>query len=390
VKLLPICLVLCLLLAAPASAHRNQHGGGPSVKVIASGLDNPRHVAVAKNGDVYVAEAGRGGDPATSKSCFDSAEGFACTGATGALTRISKHHGTWKKERVVKGLASFAPASGDSAIGPHGVFARGNDVFFTNGGPTEPTRGNPPQTVFRDPTLVSEEPISRLYGTLLKLGHHGRVSPVADIWKFEDRFNPDEELGNSHVDSNPVDVWAGRRGFLVADAGGNTVLRVGHRGIRVVNVFPNQSQPNPFGGPDVAMQAVPTGVVRGPDGAIYVSQLTGFPFPIGGARIFRIDPRTGVVKTYARGFTNAMDLAFGRDGTLYVLEIRHASLLSMTDTSGAILAVPPGGGTAVPVTLPGGTTLTEPGGIDYAGGKLYVSNHAREAGDGQVLEVKLG
>jgi hypothetical protein len=388
VKLLSICLGLCLLLAAPASAARNQHGGGASVKVIASGLDNPRHVAVAKNGDVYVAEAGRGGDPATSKSCFDSAEGFACTGATGAITRISKHHNGFKQRRVVSGLASFAPASGDSAIGPHGVFARGNDVFFTNGGPTEPLRGG--QTVFRDPTLVSEEPISRLYGTLLRLGKHGRVSPVADIWKFEDRFNPDEELGNSHVDSNPVDVWAGRHGFLVADAGGNTVLRVGRHGIRVVNVFPNQDQPNPFGGPDVPMQAVPTGVVRGPDGAIYVSQLTGFPFPIGGARIFRIDPRTGVVKTYARGFTNAMDLAFGRDGTLYVLEIRHASLLSMTDTSGAILAVPPGGGTPVPVTLPQNTTLTEPGGIAYAGGKLYVSNHAREAGAGEVLMVSLG
>jgi hypothetical protein len=389
VKLLSICLGLCLLLAAPASAHRNQHGGGPSVKTIASGLDNPRHVAVAKNGDVWVAEAGRGG-PVGSKSCFDSAEGPSCTGATGALTRIPQQHGTWKQKQVVTGLASFAPASGESAIGPHGVFARGNHVFFTNGGPTEPTRGDPPQTVFRDPTLVSEDPISRLYGTLLKLGKHGRVSPVADIWKFEDEFNPDEELGNSHVDSNPVDVWAGRHGFLVADAGGNTVLRVGHRGIRVVNVFPNQDQPNPFGGPDVPMQAVPTGVVRGPDGAIYVSQLTGFPFPIGGARIFRIDPRTGVVKTYATGFTNAMDLAFGRDGTLYVLEIRHASLLSTTDKSGAILAVPPGGGTPAPVTLPGNTTLTEPGGIAYARGKLYVSNHAREAGKGEVLEVRLG
>jgi hypothetical protein len=74
-------------------------------------------------------------------------------------------------------------------------------VYFTNGGPTEPLRNG--QTVFRDPTLVSEEPISRLYGTVLKLGHHGRVSLVADIWKFEDLFKADEELGNSHVDSNP-------------------------------------------------------------------------------------------------------------------------------------------------------------------------------------------
>jgi hypothetical protein len=84
-----------------------------------------------------------------------------------------------------------------------------------------------------------------------------------------------------------------------------------------------------------------------------VSQLTGFPFPIGGARTFPIDPRTGVVKTYARGFTNAMDLAFGPDGT---------PLLS-PDTAGAILA--------------GRKTLIVP-------------NHGREKDKGQVLEVRLG
>jgi hypothetical protein len=366
------------IAAAPASAH---HRAGPTVKVIADALDNPRHVAVASDGDVYVAESGRGGDPATSKSCFDSAEGPACTGATGALTKVFKHHGRFRQERIVTGLASFAPANGDSAIGPHGVFVRGRDVYLTNGGPTEPLRGG--ATVFRDPTLVSEEPISRLYGTLLKAGKHGRVSLIADIWRFEDLFNPDEELGNSHVDSNPVDVFAGRRGFLVADAGGNTVLRVDRRGaIRVVNVFP--SIPTSTG-----MQAVPTGVVKGPDGAIYVSQLTGFPFPVGGAKVFRIDPQTGVVKTYASGFTNAMDLAFGPDGTLYVLEIRANSLLS-TNTDGGLWAVPPGGGTPQRIALPAGT-LTEPGGLAVAGRhKLVISNRARDAGDGEVLLVNLG
>ncbi len=382
---LPIAVVLGLIAAPPASARHHQ--SGPSIKTIASGLDNPRHVAVAKDGDVFVAEAGRGGDPATSKSCFDSAEGPACTGATGAITRVSEHRGHWVQERVAKGLASFAPATGNSAIGPHGVFAVGHDVYFTNGGPTEPLRNG--ATVFRDPTLVSEEPISRLFGTLLKLGHHGRVSLVADIWKFEDLNNPDEELGNSHVDSNAVDVWAGRHGFLVADAGGNTVLRVGHGGIRVVNVFPNMLEPNPMGGPDIPMQAVPTGVVKGPDGAIYVSQLTGFPFPVGGARIFRIDPRTGVVKTYARGFTMAMDLAFGPDGTLYVLEIDHDTILGGS-TDGAIFAVPPGGGTPQRLALPPGT-LTEPGGLAVAGrNTLVVSNHGREAGNGEVLKIGLG
>ncbi len=134
--------VRCLLLAVAASFVVAAPAGarGLDVDVIADELDNPRHVAVAKNGDVYVAEAGEGGNHATARSCFDTAEGFACTGRTGAITRISRH----RQERVVDGLASFAPANGDSAIGPHGVFADGNDVYFTNGGPTGPTRGDPP------------------------------------------------------------------------------------------------------------------------------------------------------------------------------------------------------------------------------------------------------
>ena len=75
------------------------------------------------------------------------------------------------------------------------------------------------------------------------------------------------------------------------------------------------------------MQAVPTSVVKGPDGQYYVSQLTGFPFPVGGANVYRVNPRTAPTSVVASGFTNIMDLAFGRDGTLYVLEIDHDSLL---------------------------------------------------------------
>jgi DNA-binding beta-propeller fold protein YncE len=383
-KLLLSAVALSLVAAAPAGAHH-----GVSVKVIAKQLDNPRHVAVAYSGDVYVAESGKGGDPAKSKSCFDSAEGFACTGATGAITRVFKKHGKLQQERVVKGLASFAPANGGSAIGPHGVFVRGSDVFFTNGGPTEPTRMG--QTVFRDPTLVSEEPISRLYGKLFKLDRRDHVHFVADLWKFERDNNPDAAVANDHIDSNPVDVFAGHRGLLVADAGGNTILRIHRRGrIRVVSVFPNLIVPSPFGG-TMPMQAVPTGVVVGPDGYYYMSQLTGFPFPIGGAKIFRINPRTGAYTTYASGFTNAMDLAFGPDGTLYVLEIDHDSLFPPAgpSTEGALFRVPRGGGVGQRINLPAGT-LIEPGGLAVAGRKtLVVSNHGREAGNGEVLEVTL-
>lgn len=281
--------------------------------------------------------------------------------------------------------------SGDSAIGPHGIYVDGDDVYFTNGGPTEPKRDD--ETVLRDPTLVSEEPVSALYGTLLKLRRHGGFRQIADLWRFEHDNNPDADVANPAIDSNPVDVYADHGRFYVADAGGNTVLRVGRfGGIRAISVFPNITMPFPFPPPPptVEMQAVPTGVVKGPDGALYMSQLTGFPFPVGGAKVFRIDPRTGAASVYASGFTNIMDLDFGRDGTLYVLEIDHDSLLGPS-TDGALFTVPwrrkrdP-----KQVALAAGT-LTEPGGIAVGRrGDLFVSNHSREAGAGEVLKIDLG
>ena len=84
-----------------------------------------------------------------------------------------------------------------------------------------------------------------------------------------------------------------------------------------------------------------------------------------------------------------MDLAFGRDGTLYVLEIDHDSILGGTQ-EGGLWAVPRGGGTPRQIALPAGT-LIEPGGIAVGrDGDLFVSNHSREAGKGEVLKIDLG
>jgi hypothetical protein len=380
VRCLLLAIAASFVVAAPAGAR------GLDVDVIADELDNPRHVAVAKNGDVYVAEAGEGGNHATARSCFDTAEGFACTGRTGAITRISRH----RQERVVDGLASFAPANGDSAIGPHGVFADGNDVYFTNGGPTGPTRGGPRNIVLRDPTLVSEDLISALYGRVFKLRRHGGIRPVADAWAFENRFNPDAVVGNDLVDSNPVDVLEDRGRFVIADAGGNSILRTNRRGrLEVLSLFPNMPNPTPIGPPMV--QAVPTGVVKGPDGFYYVSQLTGFPFLAGAAKVFRVDPRSGAYTTFASGFTNIMDLDFGHDGTLYVLEIDSDSLFGMVGpgTDGGLWTVSRSG-TPQKVALPAGT-LTAPGGIAVGRhGTLYVSNRATENDVGEVLRIDLG
>jgi glucose/arabinose dehydrogenase len=80
----------------------------PPVQVIAKGLVNPRGIAFAPNGQLFVTEAGRGGNG----KCTVLGDGQnACYGETGALTRIDPA-GTRAPVHVVTGLPSLAAADG--------------------------------------------------------------------------------------------------------------------------------------------------------------------------------------------------------------------------------------------------------------------------------------
>jgi glucose/arabinose dehydrogenase len=134
------------------------------------------------------------------------------------------------------------------------------------------------------------------------------------------------------------------------------------------------------------MQAVPTAVVQGPDHDLYVSQLTGFPFPVGGANIYRVDKRGGEPEVYASGFTNVTDLAFGRDGSLYVVQIATDGLLADPPTGGSLIRVAPDGSRE---TIASG--LDAPYGVAVSRkGHIYVSTHSTEAGAGEVVRVDGG
>jgi hypothetical protein len=89
-------------------------------------------------------------------------------------------------------------------------------------------------------------------------------------------------------------------------------------------------RPNPLfpavGGP--TMDQVPTGLEIGPDGAVYVATLTGFPFPPGEARVYRLADANGdgdamdegETTIFASGLTSATNLGFDSDGSLLVTE----------------------------------------------------------------------
>jgi hypothetical protein len=359
--LLAVLTALCALIpAGVAGAHRDK-----SPEVVASGLDNPRDLDVGRSGTVYVVEAGRGG----SGSCLTGPEGDpVCAGATGAVTQI--RHG--EQRRVLHRLPSLAtPPAGDQAIGPSDIHLRRfGGAYLTVGLGADPA--------------VREQlgELGRQFGQLYKISAFGHLRAVADISAYEAAANPDE----GEVDSNPNSVTSYWGKVFVVDAGGNSLLRVHRSGeISTVAVFPERlvtpppgmGLPNPF-----PMQAVPTNVVVGPDGALYVSQLTGFPFPVGAANIYRVE-RASAPEVYAAGLTNVTDLAFDRHGNLYVVEFASNGLAS-GDPTGALIKIRPDGSRETVLS----EGLVNPYGVAIGRrGDIYVSNHGGSAGDGEVLRL---
>ncbi len=131
------------------------------------------------------------------------------------------------------------------------------------------------------------------------------------------------------------------------------------------------------------MESVPTSVTVGPDGAYYVGELTGFPFPSGGANVYRVDPLSGEFTVYATGFTNIVDLEFGPTGDLFVVQISSSGLL-LDELDGAVIRVGADGSRAVFFDR-----LFAPTGIaiDQATGDVYVSNCGVCPGFGEVLRI---
>ncbi len=357
------------LLTALAAVQA--HAGAPNVEVIASGLNNPRGLGFAANGHLYVAEAGSGG----TGNCRPSPDGQpveVCYGESGGITRIDVR-GSAPPLRVIEGLPSMASAGGFAASsGPVDIQFQGSTGFIVMG-----WGGNPA-------LRADMGAKSLLFGTLLLATPEGKYFPVADISSNEQRHNP----AGGPVDSNPYGVLVLENRRIVADAGANALIQSGLLSLlkpateKTFAVLP----PTTFG-----TEAVPTTVARGPDGALYVGQLTGAPFFQGASTIYRVPKEGGSATPYVTGLTAVVDIAFGRDGTLYIVEIASGF-------------VPPPGGSGDPgvgngrllrktkngapeVLLEG---LVFPAGIAVGrDGARYLSNFGSFPGGGEVLRVTL-
>jgi hypothetical protein len=327
-----VVLAATALVAGVAVAAAARSG------TIATGLANPRGISAGLGGRLFVVES-----------------------ATGVVDQLYRG--------VTTPIATL-PGAVDVTTDGHG------NTFVAIGGPDPEAPPPPPGPV----------PLS----SLVQLQGNGTFRVVADIGAYQqlDPDPDDQDDPPNPAESNPngLALLPGNR-VLVADAANNDLLLVDRMGqITTVARFKRELVPwqLPFGPPlgtPVLAEAVPTAVAVGPDGGYYVSELTGFPFSKGVARVWKIqpgsvgatcdpaNPQTGPCRSVATGFSAIIDLAFGRDGTMYVLELAHNGLAGALVLGtefppiGALWAIQRGHRSLVAGSLiaPGGVTIGSDG-----------------------------
>lgn len=363
-----VTAVIGLTLVAAAVQPANAAPPSSDPVTVATGLNNPRQLSVGPGQRIYVAEAG------TADSCTPIpgvGPEFELCGLTGSVTEIS---GT-EQRRVVTDIPAMN--FNGELVGASDVDVRGNEIAVLIGGMTAAATA-------RDSLPAQYASFGTLRTGSLKSAPVAAadLDLAADLNAYEVANNPD---GNEPPDSNAVGFTAlNSKNWAVTDAGGNYLATVGTQGENTVAVFPNgppAPNPFPFPPPFINPQAVPTDVAVGPDGAFYVSQLTGFPFPTGGSTIWRVTT-DGQVSAYATGLTMVTSLAW-KGGTLYAVQLDDSNFFD--GHVGSLRKVTPGGSTHEAVVA----NLPAPYGVAIRGNSAFLTTGAVSAGGGEVIQVDL-
>ena len=256
-------------------------------------------------------------------------------------------------------------------------------------------------------TTFTERTVTR--AVVKHRGKNGKVRQLANTLAYERAANPDgaKTYGfkgltpaclaktptflhpyTGRIDSHPYGSVTGRAGTYVADAGANALLKIDHRGristlavlpsktvrINAAAVAANKLDPCVVGR-DFVLESVPTDVEIGPDGKLYVSSLPGGPEDgsLGAnGSVYRVNPKNGAVKLIATGLAGATNIAIAPNGTIYVAELFGGRVSSISHR-----------GKVRPLV-----SLTQPAGLEWADGHLYVSTNVFGAGSIVKLKVR--
>lgn len=343
-----------------------ESSAGVSAEVLLTGLEDPRFVVVDGT-DIYFTEAGTGGDEPlymVSDDGTPEATPVSHAGRTGKVSRLAAD-GTVTE--IASDLMSYTFGASGEINGPAGLALDGSGSVYVS------MSTGPSMLPIH---LTGEE------GVLLKIDiETGEQTVVADLVEWELTHNPDP----AEVFSNPFGMALVDGIAYIADAAGNTIISVDVEtnelstfaitGGLAVNFFPEAGNPARDG--DHEIDSVPSSVTAGPDGRLYVSYITGGPFPPGLAPIDAFSP-DGTKERVAEGLTVTADIAFDSAGRMY------ASVMSADMING-------GPGQVVRVETDGSLTVVIDGlemtaGIAFdADDNLYVINKSTMNASGGEL-----
>ncbi len=301
-------LAVAGLLAVPAVALADGHEVDYTVTPYASGLSSPRGLTLDAAGNVVVAVQGTGQmDSAIVRLRDLDADGVS-------------NPTEWK----------YAASGLPSSAGPEGQLVGASDIAIDADGELyfvtgifEADRGIPTyQAVWS--TLAESDDVNEFLV----------AAPYASLWDHEVASNPD----GAQLDSNPYSLVVDDTGnAYVNDSGSNATLKVDADGSVSTYAWYPQFPVSPALGMGDAIDAVPTGIAWGPDGALYVSFLHGEiditnglpPFEQSGV-VYRLADGNGDGDTmdegemteYASGLTTSTAITFDNEGRLISTEFR--------------------------------------------------------------------
>jgi hypothetical protein len=311
---------------------------GVAQDVVADGLTNPRGMAYDSDGNLYVVETGANGD-----LLAEGPFGQTNAGGSGSILQIRPDG---SQQVIIQNLGSMYTGAPGEDRGAQAVLVTADSIWF----------------------LMGENPLSfPLSNGLVEVDRQNfRIKTFVDLFTSEAAQNPDGDI----VSSNPTDFAVAADGsIIIANAGCNCVQRWSpETGVEIYRSWTIDENP------------VPTTVAIGPDGDVYLSFLTGFPFSQGESRIERWRGDE-LLQTYT-GLTAVVDVLVAGDGTIYAVE--HGVFGDAGWGPGRVVTVSDAGITPV---LEG---LNRPWGLaqDANGGMVVSVGAALGEGAGQVIRVR--
>jgi hypothetical protein len=272
-----------------------------------TGLNAPYGMAIGPDGGLYIAEAGTGGFQGTGPSFVNGNGDTVYFGDTGGVAEYL--HGTLLSTPVISGLPSLSPAGGGETTGLSDIaFGSNGDLYGIIGlGSTEANRTG----------LIGALPSGNNADELGTIVNLTTGAIVSDLVPYETQNYTTNNPDKSVVEANPYGLAILPNGMLAAtDGGGNVVLTtMATPGSTpsLLAALATKTTGQPY-------QSVPTAITTGPGGNLYVGEFTGYPFPVGGADVFSINPTTGATSVFASDFTTIIGMTFATDGDLYVLD----------------------------------------------------------------------